>query len=463
MNQPHNNQQILFRAIPSVQQLLQHPSIASYPIAPEFLTTLINMVLKRFRQSLPKRKLRPDQVADVIIDEIATQLRRLTEPTLRPVINATGIILHTNLGRAVLPASAIANVGLIGQSYCNIELDLATGKRGQRLEHIEMLLQLLTGAEAAAVVNNCAAAVFLTLRALCYRKEVPISRGELVEIGGSFRMPEVMRSSGAKMVEVGTTNKTHLRDYESVLSNKSGAILKVHTSNYRVVGFTTTPSTATLIELAHRHKIPFIYDLGSGLLTDIPDLPVEKDEPKVKDVVAAGVDIAMFSGDKILGGPQCGIIIGKKKYVDKIRKHHLMRAMRCDKITLTALSATLRHYLLPSELPLHLPAHAMLTISLAELSRRAEMVYQNIKNSNIQVEILDADSQIGSGALPLKTIPSIAVAVSGPANCEEYQKQLRNFRTPIIAYIRNDRLLINLRTVFESDINELIDALNSLH
>ena len=463
MKQPKNNLQALFRAIPSVQQLQQHPRIASFRVAPEFLTVLINRILDQFRQNLPKRKLLPEQVLAAIIDDITAQLRRLTEPTLRPVINATGIILHTNLGRAVLPASAVAEFSRIGEHYCNIELDLTTGKRGQRLEHVEPLLQLLTGAEAAAVVNNCAAAVFLTLRALCFRKEVPVSRGELVEIGGSFRMPEVMRSSGAKMVEIGTTNKTHLRDYEGVISGKTGAILKVHTSNYRVVGFTTAPSLEELIQLAQQRELPLIYDLGSGLLTDIPGLPIEKDEPKVKDIVAAGVDVAMFSGDKLLGGPQCGIIVGKKKYVDKIRKHHLMRAMRCDKMTLAALSATLRLYLQPATLPQHLPAHAMLSTSVAELTRRAELVCRSINNPNIQIEITEADSQIGSGALPLKTIPSVALAISGGAKSEHYHQQLRDFRTPVIAYIRNDRLLVNLRTILERDTEELINAINALH
>ena len=463
MKQPRNKQQALYRAIPSVQQLQQHPRIASYQIAPEFLTVLINRVLDQFRLNLPKRKLLPAQVPEVIIDEITAQLQRLTEPTIRPVINATGIILHTNLGRAVLPASAVSEFRRIGERYCNIELDLTTGKRGQRLAHIEPLLQLLTGAEAAAVVNNCAAAVFLTLRALCYRKEVPVSRGELVEIGGSFRMPEVMRSSGAKMVEIGTTNKTHLRDYEDVISGKTGAILKVHTSNYRVVGFTTAPTLADLIQLAHAHQLPLIYDLGSGLLTKIPGLPTEKDEPKVRDVIAAGVDVAMFSGDKLLGGPQCGIIVGKKKFVDKIRKHHLMRAMRCDKMTLAALSATLRHYLQPSELPQQLPAHAMLSAPVAALSRRAELICQRIDNPTIQVEITEATSQIGSGALPMTTIPSVALAISGPAKSEHYYRQLLHFHTPVIAYIRNDRLLINLRTILECDIEALIHAINALH
>ncbi|MFQ5583053.1 MAG: L-seryl-tRNA(Sec) selenium transferase [Calditrichia bacterium] len=341
MKSPVDYQQAL-RKIPSVQDQLQNSEFLKFPVDAAILKQIIQQETQKLRKEITGQKaLKPAKVQEVLRKNIQVRLLRLTQPSLRRVINATGVILHTNLGRAPLPKNARNTLHRVIENYCNLEYNLDTGAPGDRSSHVEELLCLLTGAEAALVVNNNAAAVLLTLNSLAKRKEVPVSRGELVEIGGSYRMPDVMKSSGVKMVEVGTTNKTHMKDYQNAINQKTAALLKVHTSNYRVMGFSSEVSLPDLAELAHQHNLPVIYDMGSGALVGLSrwGLP---DEPLAGTMVDMGVDVITFSGDKVLGGPQSGIIIGKRALITKIKKNNLTSALRCDKMTYAVLNETLR-------------------------------------------------------------------------------------------------------------------------
>jgi len=353
-------------------------------------------------------------------------------------------------------------LGNITDVYCNLEIAISSGKRGRRSSLVEELLCLLTGAEAAFVVNNNAAAILLALRALCRKKEVPISRGELVEIGGSFRMPDVMEASGAIMVEVGTTNKTHLNDYKQAIGVNTGALLKVHTSNYRIQGFTESIGINPLSLLAHKHNLPLIYDMGSGALVDLSPFNLPR-EPVAKTVYQSGADVITFSGDKVLGGPQAGIIIGKTEYVHQIRKNPLARALRCDKMIYAALEATLRLYLKTDPLPQSLPVYRMLAVPNATLKERANEILASLNNSQINVEIVETNSQMGSGALPLEKIPAVALRVRSERLSEEQiAAALRRFRPPILGYIKENAVFLNLKTVREAEIPLIARALNSL-
>jgi L-seryl-tRNA(Ser) seleniumtransferase len=327
---------------------------------------------------------------------------------------------------------------------------------------VEEMLCLITGAESALVVNNCAAAVLLVLNTLCNRKEVPVSRGELVEIGGSFRMPDVMKSSGAKMIEIGTTNKTHLQDYQSAITPKTGALLKVHASNYRIMGFTGNVDIADLVALARQKGLPAIYDMGSGVIEDLQQWGYPY-EPLAREMMEAGFDVVTFSGDKVLGGPQAGIIIGKRKWLDKIKKNHLARALRCDKLIYSALEATLRLYLQPDTLPQTLPVAAMLTLSLPELRKRAETIKSKVKNPHLTIEIVETYSQMGSGALPLEKIPSIAVKITSPKiSTLKLSAALRSHNPPVVGYVQDEALFLNLRTVREDELPIIQGALTNI-
>lgn len=459
----HVDLQSCYRAIPSVQELLQHSAFQSYPIASQYLKEIIRVEIDRLRQKIAEGgKVTADTVADLLIRQILLHLQSLFSPGLKHTINATGIILHTNMGRAPLPPVALQAIADTVDHYNNLEVDLGTGKRGSRHSHIEALICLITGAEAALMVNNCAAAILLTLSALCYRKEVPISRGELVEIGGAFRMPDVMKASNAKMVEIGTTNKTHLKDYENALSPKTGALLKVHTSNYRIMGFTREVDIADLATLAQSHQCPLVYDMGSGVIEDLQNWGYPH-EPVVREILATGVDVVTFSGDKILGGPQAGIIAGTKSYIERIRKHPLTRAMRCDKLIYAAMEATLRLYLQPESLPEKLPVATMLNVSLETLRQRGNQLKAALSDTSLQVDVVDADSQMGSGALPLEKIPSVALKVSAAKQSpSRLAKKLRMHQPPIAAYVQDDTLLLNLRTIREDELPVVKQALEAL-
>ena len=455
--------QSCYRAIPSVQELLQSGDLQAYGIAQPYLKQLIQAEIELFREQIPReKKLSPAAIPGQLRKHIARRLERLTRRSLKRVINATGIILHTNMGRAPLAGAALQAIAETAEHYNNLEIDLTTGKRGQRNSHVEELLCLITGAEAAMIVNNCAAAIFLVLNSLCRRKEVPVSRGELVEIGGSFRMPDVMKAGGAKMVEIGTTNKTHLRDYENALSPRTGALLKVHTSNFRILGFTREAGLAELVELAHRQGLPLLYDMGSGVIEDLRQWGYPP-EPVTREVLAEGVDVVTFSGDKILGGPQAGIIAGKKVYLDKIRKNHLARALRCDKLIYAAMEATLRLYLQPENLPEHLPVAVMLNCPVETLRRRAETVAATAAGSGLNIAVVETFSQMGSGALPLEQIPSIALKITaGGISPVRLSQRLRANDPPIAGYVQEDALFLNLRTIREDELPLLEATLRNL-
>ncbi len=452
-----------YRAIPSVQELLSDDEISRVPLHPRYLKRIVQEEIGILREKIPTTpSLTAQQIPSRLRENILNRIEDLTQPRLKRVINASGIVLHTNMGRAPLAEAARRAVREATENYCNLEINLETGRRGQRMALIEDMLCLLTGAEAALVVNNCAAAVFLVLNTLSKRKEVIVSRGELVEIGGSFRMPDVMKSSGAKMVEIGTTNKTHRQDYETAITHKTGAILKVHTSNYRILGFTESVEIEALVELAHQHHLPLIYDMGSGVLEDLQQWGYPY-EPLAGEMLARGVDVVTFSGDKVLGGPQAGIIMGKKEYLRRIKKNHLTRALRCDKLIYAALEATLRLYLNPDQLPGTLPVARMLTTSMETLTRRAQAIKKQLASSKLEIEVVETYSQMGSGALPLEKIPSVAVRVKAPGlSVNRLAKQLREYSPPIISYVQDDALFLNLRTVRDDEDEMIVEALRGL-
>ncbi|MBI4767614.1 MAG: L-seryl-tRNA(Sec) selenium transferase [Deltaproteobacteria bacterium] len=386
--------------------------------------------------------------------ELEIRLKTSAESHLRRVINGTGVVIHTNLGRSLLAAQALEQIQTTARYYSNLEFDLQSGQRGSRYSHVEDLLIELTGAEAAMVVNNNAAAVLLALNTLAKGKEVVVSRGQLVEIGGSFRIPEVMTRSGALLREVGTTNKTHLRDYEAVLSDQTTLLLKVHTSNYRIVGFTAEVPLEDLVALGQRHGLPVMEDLGSGSIIDVSRFGLEK-EPTVGEVVRAGADIVTFSGDKLLGGPQAGIIVGRKNYIQALRSNPLNRALRIDKLTLAALEATLKLYRNEDQASQHIPTLAQLSISLSELQERARRLFRLLKKNpaaGLKIEIIPTTSQVGGGALPLSFMNSYALAFSSEEeSVSEIEKKFRSFSPPIIGRIEKEKFLLDVRTLQKED------------
>jgi len=393
---------------------------------------------------------------DFIVEKAKALLKRKSLNSLRSVINATGIILHTNLGRALLGEKAKAAVRDILYGYSNLEVDLETGKRGSRYSHVEGLLTRITGAEGALVVNNNAAAVFLILQALAKEKEVIVSRGQLVEIGGSFRVPEILAASGASMVEVGTTNKTKLQDYENAITKETALLLKVHTSNYRILGFTEEVSIEEMSSLGREYDIPVVEDLGSGFLVNLKQFGIT-DEPTVQESITGGADIVSFSGDKLLGGPQAGIIVGKKKYIDIIKKNPLNRALRVDKMTIAALEATLLEYIYEENVLGVNPTLRMLTISNEALKQKAEALrssMNSILSSLVEISIIESYSEAGGGSLPTTKLSTWVVAlkpVKGSVN--GLIEKLRVGVPAILARIENDRILFDVRTIQESEFD----------
>ena len=388
-------------------------------------------------------------------------VRAQATSSLRRVINATGVLLHTNLGRAPLSSSALAAVESVAASYSNLEFDLPSGSRGHRYSHVEALLCRLTGAEAATVVNNNAGALVLVLAALAGGREVIVSRGELVEIGGSFRVPEVMAASGCRLREVGTTNKTHLADYERAIGTETGLLLKVHTSNYRIVGFTSAVSGPELVGVGADRSLPVVEDLGSGMLFDLSPFGLPR-EPTVSEAVASGLDAVTFSGDKLLGGPQAGLIVGKKWALEKIRRHPLARALRIDKMTLAALEATLRHYLEHEEAVREIPVLRMLSLTAEETRLRSEALAEAVAaalGDGATVETVTETSQVGGGALPLTELPGFAVALTPRGlSVDDLAARLREGLPPVVARIQEGRLLLNPRTLTREE-EELLPGL----
>lgn len=446
----------LLRKIPKVDDLLKNPALAETiaQYGDRAVTEAIRSVLHNLRQDILNAQTTALPEQSALCQRICARVQQDALPSFRGVINGTGIILHTNLGRACLSEKAARAVFEASRSYSNLEYDLESGKRGSRYSHVEEILCRLTGAESALVVNNNAAAVLLVLSALTQGGQVIVSRGELVEIGGSFRVPEIMESCGAQLKEVGATNKTHLRDYENAVCEQTKALMKVHTSNYRIIGFSETPALSDLTELGHNHGLPVIEDLGSGCLLDLKNFGIH-DEPSVQDSIRAGVDVVSFSGDKLLGGPQAGIILGKKKYLDILKQHPLNRAMRVDKMTLAALEATLRSYDTGTEEDI--PVIAMLSAQPEALKEKAERLAQLLAQADISCQIIPAEGRVGGGSVPNHILPSYAVAFGGDVN--RLEETLRKGTHPIIGRIHDGNYLLDVRTLFESDFPVLVEAL----
>ena len=452
------NQQLL-RQIPKVDELLKERQLEALlaEMPTQTVTRAVRQALEDLRRDVLEGKVEELPARNVLCSRIAAMARKADAPSLRRVINGTGIILHTNLGRACLSDKAAKAAASVAGSYSTLEYNLATGGRGLRYTHVEDLLCRLTGAESALVVNNNAAAVLLTLSALTAGGQVVVSRGELVEIGGSFRVPDIMEACGAVLKEVGTTNKTHLRDYDRAICAETKALMKVHTSNYRIVGFTETPALADMVELGHSRGMLVIEDLGSGCLIDLNQFGIH-DEPTVQDSLRAGVDVVSISGDKLLGGPQAGIILGKKKYIDVLKKHPLTRAMRVDKMTLAALEATLRSYEAEKAFE-EIPTIAMLAVSQERLQAKAEALCAGLVSAGCNAQVVATEGQVGGGSVPTKMLKSFAVALEPKTgSVDEMEEKLRLGMPPIIGRINHDRYLLDVRTLKETDFEEIIAA-----
>lgn len=399
-----------------------------------------------------------------ILPELAAFILKRHEPKLKQIINATGVIVHTNLGRSLLPKEAMHSIIAAGTHYSNLELDVDTGKRGSRYSLVEELICDLTGAEAALVVNNNAAAVLLVLQTLAQGKEAIVSRGQLVEIGGSFRIPDVMERSGARLVEVGATNRTHLKDYRNAIGEKTGVLLRVHCSNYRIIGFTSEVSNKELVALGNECDIPVVEDLGSGCFIDLSRFGLEK-EPTVQEVVQSGVDVVTFSGDKLLGGPQAGIIAGKLKHIEAIKRNPLNRALRIDKFTLAGLESILRCYLDPSTVVEKIPTLKMIADPVEVVEEKVSQckaALDPICAEKFCLKIVDVFSRVGGGAMPEQNLPSKALAFE-PDGCavSTFEKLLRRQRVPLIARVEGDRLLMDLRTVEDDEVKLIVENVTS--
>jgi L-seryl-tRNA(Ser) seleniumtransferase len=439
------------RALPSVHQLLEEAS-ATALIAVHgrpLVRAAVQQVLEeeRNRGSIGDSSTRWERIGGVV--------QALRRPALRPVINATGVVLHTNLGRAPMAPSAAEAAANIAVRYSTLEFDTQTGRRGRRHDLVAEPLRYLTGAPAAAVVNNCAAAVLLMLTALARGKEVIVGRGELVEIGGGFRMPEIMRLSGARLVEVGTTNRTRAQDYAAAVTPKTAAILKVHASNFQVVGFTESVDFGELASIAQRHRILLLHDLGSGALLETSDYGVAE-EPRLQDSLEAGVDVVAASGDKLFGGPQAGLLLGRTEPIERIMKHPLARALRVDKLTIASLAATLDLYL--TQRIDRVPVWEMLGASPESIRRRASAWQSRLRELDVEVELADSQSTVGGGSLPGEQLATTVIVINSRRAAGEVLRQLREQDPPVVGRIEKDRVLLDPRTVLPDEDDGLIAA-----
>ena len=448
------------RRLPSVDKLISEERIRQLReiYTHELIVDVVRQRLEESRLAIMRGISCPS--SDEIVDSICSRLQMLAQSSLRPVINASGVILHTNLGRAPLSKEATTAMGLVAAGYCNLEFDLDSGARGSRNVHIEQLLCQLTGAEAALVVNNNASAVLLALTALAKRKEVIVSRGQAVEIGGGFRIPDVMRQSGAKLVEVGTTNCTYIYDYEQAISPRTAALLRVHTSNFRVEGFAHSVVLEEMMALGNEHDLPVFDDLGSGCFLDTTAYGLAP-EPMVQQSIALGVDLAFFSGDKLVGGPQAGVIVGKKLFVDKLKKYPLARAIRIDKIRLAGLAATLVHYLKGEALE-KIPVWRMISMPLDDVEKRARRWAQALGNL---AQVIEGETMIGGGSLPGSILSTRLVAVGEKGSrrnlAQSLARRLRHNEPPVIGRINGDVLLIDPRTVLPEEGDVVLRALSN--
>ena len=447
----------LMRKLPQLQSLLETPALAPV-IARNGLAAVTHSaraVLDALRQDLlaGRTQTLPDFAGEEFAARIAARIAREGQASLKPLINASGVIIHTNLGRAPLAPQALEAMRRIGEGYSNLEMDPETGRRGSRHEHAAGLVRELTGAGDALIVNNCASAVLVSLAALAMGRGVIVSRGELVEIGGAFRLPDIIAASGAHLAEVGTTNRTHLSDYEEAITDDTALFLKSHTSNYRIVGFTAAPERAELCALAARHSIPVMEDLGSGVLVDLSPYGLV-DEPSVADVLASRTDLVTFSGDKLLGGPQCGIIAGRADLIAQIRSHPLMRAVRIDKLCLAALEATLRLYRPPFDPLRDIPVLARLATDPRKLQARAALLADWLRADGVAgVSVSATPAQAGGGSLPGQDLESFAVTLDArPLSVDALSARLRQADPPVIGRVRHDRLHLDMRTVAENEL-----------
>lgn len=448
--------------LPAVYEILAHPRLAALAAEADhaLLVAEIQACLERHRALLRAGRRKSTPSADDVAVEVAAAEAAWKAPSLRPVINLSGTLLHTNLGRAPLSAEAVEAMTRAAGTV-NLEYDLETGKRGDRDDHAEGLLRRLTGAEAATVVNNNAAAVYLALNTLANRGRVVVSRGELVEIGASFRIPDIIRASGCRLMEVGTTNRTHLADYAKALDEGGRLLLKVHTSNYRVVGFASEVPLAELVKLGKARDVPVVADLGSGALVDMRRYGVAG-EPTVQEAVQAGADLVTFSGDKLLGGPQAGVIVGRAEHLKRVKRNPMKRALRCDKLRLAAFGATLRAYLSPRTLDETLPTYRMMARPLAEIETLAETMRPHLERwagGRAHVETLAGQSQIGSGAAPDTAIPTVVLALTPRrGTAAQLAAALRMLTPPVVGRLHEGKLLLDMRPLLDPE--PLIAALN---
>ena len=460
------NQQALLRKIPGVDSILDVAKTDTFfdNVPKSVLVSSIRSVVEQLRtlilddqQAITEAELSNSSV----LDNIKKSVRKMMTPNLIRIINATGVVIHTNLGRSLLADDAIENLLTIAKRYSNLEFDLSKGTRGSRYSIVEDILREISGAESAMVVNNNAGAVFLSLETIAKGKKVIVSRGELVEIGGSFRIPDVMARSGGILKEVGTTNRTHLRDYENAIEHDTALLLKVHTSNYSIVGFTAEVSLESLVDLGARYKIPVMEDLGSGTFVDFSKYGLLK-EPTVQESVKAGADIITFSGDKLLGGPQAGIIVGKNNIIEKIKNNPINRALRIDKLTLAALESTLRHYRNVEKEMAAIPTLRLMTLPFDHIESNAKTLFkllENIHDPKLSVSLIDIFSRPGGGSLPLLKLPSkgVGVKVEG-ISANALEKQMRNDECPIIGRIEEDLFIMDLRTILDDELQLIENA-----
>lgn len=456
----------LLRELPSVDQICRDPKIIllSQDLDQDFFVDLVREEIGRLRQDILNSNYSFDEInEDDLLERIQNRINSEFDFGLKKVINGTGVVLHTNLGRAPMPIEIKEKFDQILYGYCNLEYEIANGVRGSRHDHLKSLILKLTGAEDVIVVNNNAAAVMLVLSTLCKGGEVIVSRGELVEIGGSFRIPKVMEHSGAILKEVGATNKTHLRDYAEEINENTAALMKVHTSNFKMMGFTSAVSISELKPLANANKIPLIDDLGSGVFVDLRKYGLEY-EPTIIDSLNEGSDIVTFSGDKLLGGPQCGIIVGKKELIAKMKKNNLLRALRVDKMTITALCTVLEMYLDPKNLENRVPVLKMISQKEEELKIKADNLLSLIqKNPNWDLSIAPIKSQVGGGSLPAQYMNSYALTIrSNKKSISEFEKSMRITEPHIVARVANETYCLDVRTIFQEEIDIVANKITKL-
>ncbi len=462
------NKKELFAMLPPVDEVLSQKEIENlieiYPRS--IVLESIRNIINKNRQAIVNIKTEEEcenfsLTMEKVIEETIKNVKDEYALSLKKVINATGTVIHTNLGRSLISEKIKDEIWTAASRYSNLEYDLEKGERGSRYVHLTDMIKRLTGAEDVLVVNNNAAAVMLVLSTMAKGGEAIVSRGELVEVGGSFRIPSIMELSGADLVEVGATNKTHLKDYENAITEETKVLMKVHTSNYRIMGFTESISVGELVKLGKKHNLPVIEDLGSGVFIDLSKYGLDY-EPTVLDSVKRGADIVTFSGDKMLGGAQAGIIVGKKEYISAMKKNQMTRALRVDKLTICALEATLRMYLDEKNAIENIPTLKMITMSMEELERKANNLYTEIEKLNLDAEIHIEDclSQVGGGSMPLETMKSKAIAITPQnMNVSRLERKLRRSDSHIIARVYDDKYILDVRTIFEDEFKDVVDEL----